>query len=272
MRRVASLLLLCAAFATGARAQAPCCSVTAINATTGIVTAKVNVNGAAFQFKVTNANLLKELRIGAGVYANFTTHQISLDGKSPSGTILTLLPVARKPDGSASIPIASGSLLGSVNSGTSASSGNTNVPQASPLCSNSGGTSNPLTADDFSKSATTATLCFVASCGASTSISGTVFPAGMSDWLTFYVPAPRANCATPVITVSISPGTVFDVQVLAGGPAVVNSLSGSNSPATAVPVIAGLGTAASPLQPGMYFIRVYGGTAPVGTWTLKIKS
>jgi hypothetical protein len=87
MRRVAFLLLCCAAFATGAQAQAPCCSVTAINAATGVVSAKVSANSAVFQFKVTNANLLKELRVGQGVYANFMTHQISLDGKTIAGPI-----------------------------------------------------------------------------------------------------------------------------------------------------------------------------------------
>jgi hypothetical protein len=87
MRRVALLLLCCAGFAIGARAQAPCCSVTAINAATGIVSAKVNANGEAFQFKIANANLLKELRIGAAVYANFTTREVSLDGRTIAGPI-----------------------------------------------------------------------------------------------------------------------------------------------------------------------------------------
>ena len=80
-------ILFCCAFATAAKAQAPCCSVTAINAATGIVSAKVNANGAAFQFRLTNANLLKEVRVGTGVYANFTTHQVSLDGKTIAGPI-----------------------------------------------------------------------------------------------------------------------------------------------------------------------------------------
>jgi hypothetical protein len=87
MKRAALLLLCCAAFATGAQAQAPCCSVTAINAATGIVSAKVNANGEAFQFRVANLNLLKELRIGVGVYANFATHEVSLDGKTIAGPI-----------------------------------------------------------------------------------------------------------------------------------------------------------------------------------------
>ncbi len=80
-------ILFCCAFATAAKAQAPCCSVTAMNAATGVVSAKVNANGAAFQFRLTNANLLKEVRVGTGVYANFTTHQVSLDGKTIAGPI-----------------------------------------------------------------------------------------------------------------------------------------------------------------------------------------
>src|ERR1700674_4734818 len=60
----------------------PCCAITAINASTGVVTAKVNANGNIFQFQVTNAALLNSLKVGQGVYANFTTNQVSLDGST----------------------------------------------------------------------------------------------------------------------------------------------------------------------------------------------
>jgi len=105
MKRVVVLLLCCAAFAAGAQAQAPCCSVTAINAATGIVSAKVNASAETFQFKLTNANLLKELRVGEGVYANFTTHQVSLDGKTIAGPI-TSGPQAPAPTPAAPPPLA----------------------------------------------------------------------------------------------------------------------------------------------------------------------
>jgi hypothetical protein len=96
--------LLCGAiFVTGARAQAPCCSIAAVDARTGIVSAKVNADGAVFQFRVTNANLLKQLRVGQGVYANFTTHEVSLDGKTIAGPIISG-PQAPAPSPAAPVP------------------------------------------------------------------------------------------------------------------------------------------------------------------------
>lgn len=75
--------MLLAALAPAARAQAPpCCSITAIDARMGIVSAKVNASGAAFQFRVTDSKLLVGLHVGQAVYANFTTKQASLDGKT----------------------------------------------------------------------------------------------------------------------------------------------------------------------------------------------
>ena len=84
------MLLSCGIFATGARSQTtpvPCCSITAIDAKTGIISANENANGAAFQFRLADAKLLLSLRVGQPVYANFGAKQISLDGKSVGGTI-----------------------------------------------------------------------------------------------------------------------------------------------------------------------------------------
>lgn len=107
----ASLQVLLAAFfvcavAASARAQtAPCCSITAINAATGVISGKVNASGAAFQFKVTNANVLKGLRVGQGVYANLTAKQVSLDGKTSCCTIVsTAAPIPVPPPVTTSIP------------------------------------------------------------------------------------------------------------------------------------------------------------------------
>jgi hypothetical protein len=107
MRWLTGLFLVCAALATGARAQAQaaCCSITAIDAKTEVVTAKVNASGAEFQFRVTNANLLKGLRVGQGVYANLAAKQVSLDGKSACCSI-TSTPAAAplRPPVTASLP------------------------------------------------------------------------------------------------------------------------------------------------------------------------
>jgi hypothetical protein len=59
----------------------PCCGVTAIDQRSGVVTARENARGRTFQFTVTNAALLRTVRIGQEVYANFTTQQVSLDGR-----------------------------------------------------------------------------------------------------------------------------------------------------------------------------------------------
>ncbi len=65
-----------------ARAQSACCVITAIDARSAVVSAKVSATGAAFQFKVTNPKILAGLRLGLAIYANFTTRQVSLDGKT----------------------------------------------------------------------------------------------------------------------------------------------------------------------------------------------
>ena len=68
----------------------PCCGITAIDLKTGIVTAKVNATGQTFEFKVTNQALLKSLKLGQGIYANFQTHQVSVDGIQPCCDIVSL--------------------------------------------------------------------------------------------------------------------------------------------------------------------------------------
>jgi len=84
MRCRSSLTAAVALAAAPAAAQTPaaCCSITAIQTTTGIVSAKVTTSGQVFQFTVTTPRTLATLRIGQGVFANFTTRQVSLDGRS----------------------------------------------------------------------------------------------------------------------------------------------------------------------------------------------
>jgi pimeloyl-ACP methyl ester carboxylesterase len=75
----AGLLLLVPSTATASPA---CCNVTAIDSHSGVVTAKDNASGRTFTFQVTNASQLSSLRVGAPIFANFQTKQISLDGRS----------------------------------------------------------------------------------------------------------------------------------------------------------------------------------------------
>lgn len=71
----------------------PSARIIGINATTGIVTARVNSTGQTFQFQVKNSAQLKSLQSGQAVWANFRTQQISLDGRTPTGTIVSVGPV-----------------------------------------------------------------------------------------------------------------------------------------------------------------------------------
>ena len=88
--------------ASGQR-PAACCSITEIEAATGVVSGKVTANGNVFQFKVTNARTLATLRVGQGVFANFTNGQVSLDGRTACCTVTsgptapTVAPPARAP-------------------------------------------------------------------------------------------------------------------------------------------------------------------------------
>src|SRR2546427_815087 len=87
---IASLGLLCMTLlASQAKAADPCCFITAINQQTGIVTARVNATGQTFQFKVTNQALLQSLNVGQGIFANFQTQQVSLDGATPCCPIVS---------------------------------------------------------------------------------------------------------------------------------------------------------------------------------------
>lgn len=58
----------------------PCCGVTAIDVAEGLVTAKETATGKTFQFKVTDKALLKTLKIGALLNADFDTQKVTIHG------------------------------------------------------------------------------------------------------------------------------------------------------------------------------------------------
>ena len=68
---------------TSTAPAAPCCSITAVDARAGTVTAKDNTTGKSFSFQLSNVNLLNSLKVGQGIYANFGTRQVSVDGLTP---------------------------------------------------------------------------------------------------------------------------------------------------------------------------------------------
>ena len=93
---VGGLALFCLAGAPMASAAPPCCGVTNI-AKDGQITAKETNGARTFQFQVTDPALLRGLRVGAPVYANFDTKQVSLDGKKPCCTIVKISTAAKQP-------------------------------------------------------------------------------------------------------------------------------------------------------------------------------
>ena len=85
-----------AKFGSAANPGTPCCQITSINRAgpvDGIVTAKVNATGQTFQYKVTDAALLNSLKVGQGVFANFKTRQVSVNGAGPCCDILSIGPL-----------------------------------------------------------------------------------------------------------------------------------------------------------------------------------
>lgn len=85
------IFFLCASFALlvpldGSAAQ-PCCGVTHISDNGQVTAAEVQGN-RQLQFQVPNRSLLRSIRVGSPVYANFRTGEISLDGKTACCRIL----------------------------------------------------------------------------------------------------------------------------------------------------------------------------------------
>lgn len=86
-----------------AKPVGPCCEIISIDAATGVVTAKVKSTGQSFQFKVGEKALLNSLKVGQGVFTNFQTQQVSVDGIKPCGQITSgpgpqsQMPIAKTP-------------------------------------------------------------------------------------------------------------------------------------------------------------------------------
>lgn len=92
---VAGLTLAWLAGIPTAAAASACCAVTSISS--GQVTARETRGARTFQFQVPDPVLLRGLRVGAPVYANFDTRQVSLDGKKACCTMLKISTAASPP-------------------------------------------------------------------------------------------------------------------------------------------------------------------------------
>lgn len=87
--KTATVLAGVVLWALSAGAAEPCCGITAIDKTTGRVTAVVKQTGRVFTFEVKDAATLARLKVGQGIYANLGGKQVSLDGKKACCKIIT---------------------------------------------------------------------------------------------------------------------------------------------------------------------------------------
>jgi hypothetical protein len=96
-----SVLLVCGlALAAGeAYSIDPCCTITSVNAKSGLVNARALDGSRTFQFTVKNKSALSQLRVGQQIYGDFGTHQVSINEGTPccSMTHLKSVPAKAKP-------------------------------------------------------------------------------------------------------------------------------------------------------------------------------
>jgi hypothetical protein len=70
----------------------PCCTISSINATTGVVRATETATGRVVRFKVTDRALLATLRPGQKVWADFGTANVRIHASEPCCNILSVTP------------------------------------------------------------------------------------------------------------------------------------------------------------------------------------
>lgn len=81
-----------------------CCVITAVDARQNLASARETSTGRNFEFRSNNPAAITSLRVGAGIYADFRTRQVSLDGKNVFGTIVSTAGAA--PGGPSGAPMA----------------------------------------------------------------------------------------------------------------------------------------------------------------------
>ena len=80
-----------------AGAGTPCCSVTAIDRKTGIVTAKNTETGETFKIRLGDAAQIGSVKIGDRVSADFQTRQVTVHSFQPVEGNLIRAPMPRPP-------------------------------------------------------------------------------------------------------------------------------------------------------------------------------
>jgi hypothetical protein len=146
------------------RSRAPdaCCTITAINAKSGVVTARETATGRSFTFAVSDAGVLRGLRAGQPVHAHFGSKQVSLDGRKPCCQIANLATDAKPtlPTGRTTPPLpgtkGTGSAGAGMNSGVPAESGtNQSWPQNDPAAGMPSDSTFPPAQDGYGQFPTT---------------------------------------------------------------------------------------------------------------------
>lgn len=74
------------------RPSEPCCGITSVNTKTGLVTATDKTSGRVFQFQVTDAALIRTLKTGQSVAADFGAGKVTIHGGAPCCFIVTAAP------------------------------------------------------------------------------------------------------------------------------------------------------------------------------------
>jgi Cu/Ag efflux protein CusF len=94
---VISVLILSSAAQAQVRAKSsdsePCCAIVSVDAAKGVAAARDKA-GKIFQFSVKDAALLKSLRVGQAVFADYTTGKVRIHGSEPCCAIISTAPVA----------------------------------------------------------------------------------------------------------------------------------------------------------------------------------
>lgn len=78
-------------------AATPCCSITAMDTKTGIVTAKNTATGETIEFRIEDAAKIKNIKIGDPVSADTRTREVTVHSFQPVGGILIKKPMPRPP-------------------------------------------------------------------------------------------------------------------------------------------------------------------------------
>lgn len=72
-----------------------CCRINAIDLRNNVVSATTNAGNQGFEFLVKDAALLRALKVGQSVFANFSTRQVSLDGRTACCLMVASSPANR---------------------------------------------------------------------------------------------------------------------------------------------------------------------------------